>query len=79
MSRALNRHYAEAKMWRRLKEHQAQESILRDFCECNFEGKRRARFKEQPQLCSCHACGNRRRYEGETLQERRADSLREGY
>lgn len=24
-------------------------------------------------LCSCPMCGNRRRYEGETMQEKRAD------
>lgn len=69
MSRALRRHQAYTHMTRRLKEHQAQESD--GSCGCRFDGKRRARFKEQPQLCSCYACGNQRQYEGPTLQEKR--------
>src|SRR5690348_11808121 len=79
--RALNRHYAQTHMMRRLKEHQAQERITTRFtgeCDCNLTGKRRARFKEQPQVCSCYACGNVRRHEkGKgrlTMQERRAQT-----
>ncbi len=75
--RALRRYQAQTHMMRRLKEHQAQESItkrvLNRVCECDFDGKRRARFKEQPQVCSCIGCGNKRQHEGPTMQERRAE------
>ena len=41
-------------------------------CPCWYDPKAMARFKEQPQICSCRDCGNQRQFEGETMQERRA-------
>src|ERR1700693_6025914 len=71
MSRALRRHQAETHMRRRLKEDRAQH--YNDLnCACYTDPKAMARFKEQPQVCSCWGCGNQRRYEGPTLQELRA-------
>ena len=70
-TRALRRHQADRHMWRRLKEDRNQHYRQLD-CPCWFDPKAMARFKEQPQGCSCRGCGNQRRYEGETLQERRA-------
>lgn len=29
------------------------------------------RRAEHPQCCSCYGCGNQRKYEGDTIQERR--------
>ena len=37
----------------------------------NINSKQFARYKEQPQVCSCPGCGNQRQYDGPTLQERR--------
>jgi hypothetical protein len=66
MSRALRRHQAQAHMMRRLKAHNNQ----------HYDDPREmARFREQPQVCSCENCGNvRRRAKGAeklTMQERR--------
>lgn len=56
-------------MRRRLKEDRNQH--YRDLdCACWHDPKVMARFKEQPKMCSCWMCGNRRKHEGETLQER---------
>ena len=78
MSRALNRHYAHTHMMRRLKEDRAQHSSHKtrpwnqpNICPCEFDPKAMARFKEQPQICSCYMCGNRRHIDGPTMQERR--------
>ena len=74
-NRALRRHQAITHMMRRLKVHQAQEHDRN--CDCRLDtGKRRARFKEQPQVCSCWGCGNQRQYEGPSIQERRHDEQR---
>jgi hypothetical protein len=44
-------------------------------CPCWTDPRAMARFKEQPQVCSCPGCGNQRRWgkgkERLTLQERR--------
>ena len=69
-SRAFRRHEADRHMRRRLKEDRNQHYDDLD-CPCWTDPKVMARFKEQPQLCSCHGCGNQRRYEGPTIQERR--------
>jgi hypothetical protein len=57
-------------MWRRLKEDRNQHYDDLD-CSCWSDPKVMARFKEQPKLCSCHGCGNRRKTEGLTIQERK--------
>lgn len=36
----------------------------------------KARFKEQPQVCSGHCCGNQRKIEGRSMQERRHGWMR---
>ena len=74
MSRALRRHQAQSHMMRRLKEDRNQHYDQLT-CPCWTDKKAMARFKEQPQLCSRHCCGNPRRHEkGKsklTLQEQR--------
>lgn len=78
-TRAERRHYAQTNMWRRLNEHRNCTGYKAFGGQCFFfdSPKRMARFKEQPQVCSCMACGNARQYEGPTLQERRADDSME--
>lgn len=69
--RGVRRHQAESHMWRRLKEDRNQH--YNDLtCPCWTDRKAMSRFKEQPKLCSCYMCGNIRRMEGCTIQERRA-------
>lgn len=81
MSRALRRHQAHSHMMRRVKEDRNQhyDDLT---CACYQPGKRMARFKEQPQLCSCPGCGNPRRWwKGEdrlTRQEKRAVAVPRG-
>jgi hypothetical protein len=71
-TRAFRRHQADTHMRRRLKEDRNQH--YNDLtCLCWTDAKAMARFKEQPQWCSGMCCGNQRKYEGPTLQERRAD------
>jgi hypothetical protein len=70
-TRAFRRHQAERHMRRRLKEDRNQHYDDLD-CPCWYDPKAMARFKEQPQICSCRDCGNQRQFEGETMQERRA-------
>ena len=70
-SRAYRRHKAISKMRRRLKEDR-NEHYDDLQCPCWTDPRAMARFKEQPQVCSCMGCGNQRRYEGPTLQERKA-------
>lgn len=74
--RAIRRHQAESHMWRRLKEDRNQH--YNDLsCLCWSDKRVMARFKEQPQHCSCRGCGNQRRWEKGverlTMQERRAE------
>lgn len=70
-TRAFRRHQTERHMWRRLKEDRNQHySDLG--CPCWHDRRAMARFKEQPQACSCYGCGNQRQWEGPTMQERRA-------
>lgn len=72
-TRSFRRHNAISKMWRRLRDDQNQH--YRDKgCPCWCPGKAMARFKEQPKQCSLACCGNRRQYEGPSLQELRAGS-----
>lgn len=69
-SRAFRRHQASRHMRRRLKEDRNQHySDLS--CPCWTDPRAMARFREQPQVCSSICCGNQRRFEGPTLQERR--------
>lgn len=69
--RSYRRAKALSKMTRRLKEDRNEH--YRDLqCPCWTNPKARARFKEQPKLCSCWICGNQRQYCGPTIQERRA-------
>ena len=42
------------------------------------EPKALSQAARTPCTCSCTGCGNDRRLEGETMQERRADSARDG-
>jgi hypothetical protein len=76
--RAERRHQAISHMMRRLKEDRNQHyDDLK--CACWTDPKAMARFKEQPQVCSCRGCGNVRRYEKGvgrlTMQERRSSAL----
>jgi hypothetical protein len=69
-SRAFRRHQTIRHMRRRLKQDRNQHyGDLK--CPCWYDPRAMARFKEQPQICSCRGCGNQRKYEGPTLQERR--------
>jgi hypothetical protein len=70
-TRAFRRHQAIRHMRRRLKEDRNQHYDDLQ-CACWHDPKAMARFKEQPKLCSCWMCGNRRKHEGATVQERRA-------
>jgi len=72
-NRAIRRHQAITHMKRRLKEHTNQHyDDVR--CPCFTDPRARARYKEQPQMCSSWCCGNARRWlrgaERLTLQER---------
>jgi len=70
-SRAFRRHQTNRHMWRRLKEDR-NEHYDNLQCPCWTDKKAMARFKEQPQVCSC--CGNQRHAWGKknlTMQERR--------
>jgi hypothetical protein len=68
--RAFRRHQTYRHLWRRLKEDRNEH--YNDLnCACWHDPKAMARFKEQPQVCSCRGCGNQRRHEGPTMQERR--------
>lgn len=76
--RALRRHQAQSHMRRRLKEDRNQHyDDLK--CACWTDPRVMARFKEQPQMCSFHCCGNQRRWgkgQGKlTMQERRQTDL----
>jgi hypothetical protein len=57
-------------MWRRLKEDRNEHYNDLD-CPCWTDLRAMARFKEQPQTCSGMCCGNQRKHEGPTMQERR--------
>lgn len=73
-NRAYRRAKAISKMMRRLKEDRNQHYNDLD-CLCWTSPRHMARFKEQPQVCSCDGCGNQRHtswggYEY-TMQEKR--------
>ena len=74
-TRAYRRHQAWRHMWRRLSEDRNQHYGNLS-CSCWHDPKAMARFKEQPQHCSCWLCGNPRRVakadERRTIQEHRA-------
>jgi hypothetical protein len=70
-TRAFRRHQTNRHMMRRLKEDR-NEHYNDLTCACWTDPKAMARFKEQPQICSCRGCGNQRKHEGDTIQERRA-------
>lgn len=53
------RHQTSRHMWRRLKEDRNQHYDNLS-CSCWTDPKAMARFKEQPQVCSCPACCNLR-------------------
>jgi hypothetical protein len=73
-NRAFRRHQAERHMRRRLKEDRNQHYRKLD-CPCWTDPRIMARFKEQPQRCSCHlGCGNVRGLYGLSIQERRQES-----
>lgn len=69
--RAFRRHQARRHMRHRLKEDRNQH-YNNLTCPCWHDPRAMARFKEQPQICSCRGCGNQRKWEGLTIQERRA-------
>lgn len=69
-SRAYRRHQTYNHMMRRLKEDRNEHYNWLD-CPCWTDAKAKARFKEQPQVCSCWGCGNQRRYVGRSIQERK--------
>lgn len=69
-SRAYRRHQAQRHMRRRLKEDR-NEHYNDLACPCWHDPRAMARFKEQPQVCSCPGCGNQRRYYGPSIQEKR--------
>jgi hypothetical protein len=69
-TRAFRRHMTQTKMWRRLKEDRNQH--YNDLsCPCWHSRRAMARFKEQPQVCSCIVCGSQRQFYGPTIQELR--------
>jgi hypothetical protein len=68
--RAYRRSKAYSKMMRRLKEDR-NEHYSNLTCPCWTDPKAMARFKEQPQHCSCWGCGNQRKHEGAPIRERR--------
>lgn len=69
-TRAYRRHQTQRHMWRRLKQDRNQH--YNDLtCPCWHDPQVMARFKEQPQVCSCRGCGNQRRWEGAPHRERR--------
>lgn len=70
-TRAFRRHQTERHMRRRLKEDR-NEHYSNLSCPCWFDPKVMARFKEQPQRCSCMGCGNQRKYQGDSISERRS-------
>lgn len=70
--RAFRRHQAWWHMRRQLKEDRNQH-YSDVTCPCWANPRAMARFKEQPKSCSRWCCGNRRAYEGSTMQERRQD------
>ena len=75
---AWRRHQRTVHGLRRLKEDQAQHGSDRR-CPCFAPDAARgrgvvfARFADHPTGCSGSCCGNRRKWDGPTLQERRAD------
>lgn len=69
-NRSFRRHQTQRHMWRRLKEDRNQHYDDLS-CPCWSDKKAMARFKEQPKLCSCWMCCNRRSTEGVTMQELR--------
>ncbi len=69
-SRAFRRHQVTRHMMRRLKEDRNEHYNDLD-CPCWTDPRAMARFKEQPQLCSRRCCGNQRKWEGLTVQEKR--------
>jgi hypothetical protein len=69
-NRAFRRHQVARHMWRRLKEDRNQHYNDLD-CDCWHDRKAMAKFKEQPKLCACAMCCNRRAVFGLTLQERK--------
>lgn len=72
--RSFRRHQTNRHMRRRLKEDR-NEHYNDLTCPCWTDAKAMARFKEQPQRCSCPGCGNQRQYEGPTFQELRAPKV----
>lgn len=70
-SKAYRRHQTYRHMMRRLKEDRNQH-YNDTKCPCWSDPKAMARFKEQPQSCSSPmCCGNKRAFDGPTIQERR--------
>jgi hypothetical protein len=73
-TRAFRRHQVYRHLRRRLKEDRNQHH--NDLaCACWHDPRAMARFKEQPQICSCYGCGNQRKWEGPSMQERRANQV----
>jgi hypothetical protein len=71
-TRAYRRHQTARHLRRRLSEDRNQR--YNDLsCPRWSDPKVMARFKEQPQACSCMSCCNQRRWYGRTMQELRAD------
>jgi hypothetical protein len=62
------RHKENSHLWRRLKEDRNQHYDDLS-CTCWTNKKAIARFKEQPQTCSCPSCGNQRHVMGMTVAE----------
>jgi hypothetical protein len=57
-------------MWRRLKEDW-NEHYTDMTCPCRMKGKRQRQMMNTPTPCSKQCCGNWRRWEGASIQERR--------
>jgi hypothetical protein len=83
-SRAERRWFRFVKGMRRLREDKQEhkpygKETLQEVCNC-FKPKNSkeygvifSRFADTPQRCSCYGCGNRRQYEGPTVQELRCN------
>ena len=76
------KHYRHVKGMRRIKEDRAQHGNDRR-CPCfsaqadKGKGPEFARFADTPTLCSGWCCGNQRKVSGDTMQERKAATVKD--
>jgi len=68
--RVFRRFQQHVHLTRRLKEDRNQHYQNLN-CSCWWDPRVIARFREQPQVCSCRDCGSQRQYEGAPVSELR--------